>query len=85
MTQTPSTPDLTTRVQRILNLIRPTIQADGGDIELLNVQDDGIVKIRLHGACVGCPSSSLTLGMGIERNLKEHVPEVTGVVAVDAE
>ena len=71
------------RVLRILNLIRPAVQSDGGDVELIDITDDGIVKIRLHGACVGCPSSSVTLKLGIERNLKEHVPEISSVVAVD--
>jgi len=70
------------RVARVLDLIRPTIQADGGDIELIEVSGSGEVLIRFHGACVGCPSSSLTLRVGIENNLKEHVPEVTGVRAV---
>jgi len=71
------------RVERVLNLIRPSIQADGGDIELVSVNREGKVRIRLHGACVGCPSSSMTLRMGIERNLVQHVPEVTSVEAVD--
>ncbi len=71
------------RVVRILNLIRPAVQSDGGDVELIDISDDGVVKIRLHGACVGCPSSSVTLKLGIERNLKEHIPEITSVVAVD--
>ncbi|MEL7482834.1 MAG: NifU family protein [Planctomycetota bacterium] len=72
------------RVVRILNLIRPAVQDDGGDIELVDVTKDGLVRIRLHGACVGCPSSSMTLRIGIEQNLREHVPEISGVVAVDA-
>ncbi|MEL6498154.1 MAG: NifU family protein [Planctomycetota bacterium] len=72
------------RVVRILNLIRPAVQDDGGDIELVQVTDEGIVHIRLHGACVGCPSSSMTLRVGIEQNLKQHVPEIEGVVAVEA-
>ena len=71
------------RVVRILNLIRPAVQSDGGDVELIDISDDGVVKIRLHGACVGCPSSSVTLKLGIERNLKEHIPEITSVVAID--
>lgn len=71
------------RVVRILNLIRPAVQSDGGDVELIDVDGEGVVRIRLHGACVGCPSSSVTLKLGIERNLKEHVPEITSVVAVD--
>lgn len=71
------------RVRRVIERIRPAVQADGGDLELLGVNDAGVVRVRLHGACVGCPSSSLTLKMGIERNLREHVPEVTGVEAVE--
>lgn len=71
------------RVQRVIDLIRPAVQADGGDIELVSVNPDSTVSIRLHGACVGCPSSSVTLQMGIERNLKTHVPEIKGVVAVE--
>lgn len=50
---------------------------------MIDVDGEGVVRIRLHGACVGCPSSSVTLKLGIERNLKEHVPEITSVVAVD--
>ena len=70
------------RVQEVLNLIRPAVQADGGDIELVNVKDDGVVEIRFHGACHGCPSSTMTLQMGIERNLREKIPEITAVVPV---
>jgi len=78
-----STPSVKERVHRVLNLIRPAVQADGGDVELVDVTADGVVQIRLHGACVGCPSSTVTLQMGIERNLREHVPEITGVESVD--
>ena len=70
------------RVQGVINLIRPAVQADGGDIELVDVASDGVVQIRFHGACHGCPSSTMTLHMGIERNLRERVPEVTQVVPV---
>ena len=70
------------RVQGVINLIRPAVQADGGDIELVNITKEGVVEIRLHGACHGCPSSNLTLQMGIERNLRDKIPEVTGVVPV---
>jgi Fe-S cluster biogenesis protein NfuA len=70
------------KVQGVINLIRPAVQADGGDIELVNVRDDGVVEIRFHGACHGCPSSTMTLHMGIERNLREKIPEVTAVVPV---
>ena len=71
-----------TRVQAVINLIRPAVQADGGDIELVDVQADGLVQIRFHGACHGCPSSTMTLQDGIQRNLREKVPEVTRVVPV---
>ncbi len=70
------------RVLSILDLIRPAIQSDGGDVELVDVTPAGLVRIRLHGACVGCPSSSMTRRIGIERTLKDNVPEVTGVEAV---
>jgi Fe-S cluster biogenesis protein NfuA len=75
-------PNLREKVQGVINLIRPAVQADGGDIELVNVLDDGTAQIRFHGACHGCPSANMTLQMGIERNVKERVPEVTRVVAV---
>lgn len=71
------------RVEEVLDLIRPAVQSDGGDLELVDVSDDGIVRVRFHGACVGCPSSTMTLQSGIERNLKQHVPEVTSVEAVN--
>ena len=66
----------------MINLIRPAVQADGGDIELVDVTTDGVVQIRFHGACHGCPSSTMTLQHGIERNLREKVPEITSVVPV---
>ena len=69
------------RVQGVINLIRPAVQADGGDVELVDVVD-GEVQIRFHGACHGCPSSTMTLQMGIERNLREKIPEITAVVPV---
>jgi Fe-S cluster biogenesis protein NfuA len=74
--------DIRERVQDVINLIRPAVQADGGDIELVDVLSDGVVQIRFHGACHGCPSSSMTLHSGIERNLRERVPQVTKVLAV---
>ncbi len=70
------------RVTAVLERIRPAIQSDGGDMELVEITDSGIVRIRLMGACVGCPSSTITLQMGIERNLKEKVPEVVAVEQV---
>lgn len=81
-TTRPAAAPLRDRVLSILELIRPAIQSDGGDVELIDVTPEGLVRIRLHGACVGCPSSSMTLRIGIERNLKDNVPEVTGVEAV---
>ena len=79
---TQATAPLRDRVQSVINLIRPAVQADGGDIELVDVTPEGVVQIRFHGACNGCPSSTMTLHMGIERNLRESVPEVTQVVPV---
>ncbi|MBU4556442.1 MAG: NifU family protein [Actinobacteria bacterium] len=70
------------RVQAALDLIRPALQADGGDVELVEVGEDGVVKVKLVGACRGCPMSQLTLANGVERVLKEQVPEVVRVEAV---
>lgn len=69
------------RVEKVINRIRPAVQMDGGDIELVGV-DNGLVKLRLVGACSGCPSSMMTLKMGIERAIRTEVPEITGVEAV---
>lgn len=83
MTPAPTeTADVRERVQNVINLIRPAVQADGGDVELVDVSDAGVVSIRFHGACNGCPSSTMTLQMGIERNLRERVPEVKQVIPV---
>lgn len=72
------------QVAPIIETIRPMLQADGGDIELVDVAEDtGVVSVRLQGACKGCPGAQMTLKMGVERHLKEKVPEVTEVVAVD--
>jgi Fe-S cluster biogenesis protein NfuA len=75
-------PTVRQKVRDVIELIRPAVQADGGDIELVDVTGEGVVQIRFHGACHGCPSSTMTLQMGIERNLRERVPEVTGIVPV---
>jgi len=69
-------------VQDVLDQIRPGLQADGGDVELIEVTEEGIVKVRLVGACHGCPMSTLTLKNGIERTLKKKIPEVEEVVSV---
>lgn len=71
------------KVEEALQGIRPYLQADGGDVELVEVDEDGTVKVRLTGACKGCPMSQMTLQMGVEKNLKEKIPEVKKVVAVD--
>jgi Fe-S cluster biogenesis protein NfuA len=69
------------KVEQALAQIKPALQADGGDVELVDVED-GVVKVRLTGACAGCPISSMTLKQGIERILKEQIAEVKEVVAV---
>jgi Fe-S cluster biogenesis protein NfuA len=69
-------------VKKVLEEIRPALKADGGDLELVEVQEDGTVKLRLVGACGHCPMSQMTLKMGIERHLKQKVPAVKEVVAV---
>jgi Fe-S cluster biogenesis protein NfuA len=69
-------------VKEVLEMIRPALQADGGDVELVEVTDDGVVKVKLVGACGHCPMSTMTLKMGIERMLLEKVPGVKEVVQV---
>jgi len=72
------------RIGDVIGKVRPLIQADGGDIELVEIDEpSGKVSIRFHGACKGCPMSAMTLKMGVERHLKEQVPEVSEVVAVE--
>jgi len=70
------------KVKQALNKIRPALQAGGGDVKLVSVDEDRIVKVQLQGACYGCPMSQLTLQHGIDRNLKDLVPEVKQVVAL---
>jgi Fe-S cluster biogenesis protein NfuA len=70
----------TEKVNEVLDLIRPMLQADGGDVQLVEVDEDGVVAVELQGACKGCPMSQLTLANSVERVLKEHIPEVTKVV-----
>lgn len=74
--------DMRDRVQAALDKVRVRLQADGGDAELVDVAEDGTVKVRLKGACNGCPMSQMTLKNGIERFLKTEVPEVKTVEAV---
>lgn len=68
------------RVEKALEEIRPRLQADGGDIELLNVEN-GVVQVKLKGSCAGCPMSTMTLKMGVEQYLKQKIPEVVRVEA----
>lgn len=70
------------RVQKALEQIRPGLQRDGGDVELVSVGEDGVVRVKLLGACHGCPMSQMTLKMGIEKFLKKEIPEIKSVVSV---
>lgn len=71
------------KVAEVLNKIRPGLVADGGDVELVDVTDDGVVKVRLTGACAGCPMSTFTLKAGIEQRLKQEISEVKKVEQVE--
>ncbi len=73
---------MSAEIEKALDQIRPALQADGGNVELVEVTDDGVVKVKLTGACGHCPMSTQTLKFGIERALKQSVPSVTSVVAV---
>lgn len=70
------------KVEAALEKIRPSLQADGGDVELVEVTTDGVVKVKLTGACAGCPMRQMTLQMGISRAIKKELPEVKEIVAV---
>jgi len=70
------------KIQDALDKVRPSLQADGGDVQLMDVGEDGVVKVKLTGACGGCPMSQMTLKMGIEKILKQNVPEIDRVEAV---
>ncbi len=76
------TNDVRERVAAALERIRPAVQMDGGDVQLVDVSEDGVVTVQMMGACGGCPMSMLTLKAGIERIVKSQVPEVTDIVAV---
>ncbi|MBC15810.1 MAG: hypothetical protein CL942_02030 [Desulfovibrio sp.] len=71
------------QVEKVLEKVRPMLQSDGGDVELVNVTDAGVVQVRLTGACKGCPMSQMTLKNGIERIVLKEVPSVKRVEAVD--
>ncbi|MBN2063026.1 MAG: NifU family protein [Deltaproteobacteria bacterium] len=70
------------KVEDALQKVRPSLQADGGDVELIDVDEEGVVKVRLQGSCAGCPMSQMTLKMGIEKILKQNIPEINKVVSV---
>ena len=72
-----------TKVSEVIDTLKPYLQADGGDIELVEVDDEGVVKVRLQGACRGCPGAQMTLKMGVEARLKKEIPEVVRVDAVE--
>ncbi len=70
------------KVTEVIEMVRPALQGHGGDVQLVGVEEDNTVKVRLQGACQGCPGAAMTMKMGIERILKEKVPEVKEVIAV---
>ena len=76
-------PSFKDKVAEVIDSIRPMLQNDGGDIELVGTDEDNNVQVRLQGACRGCPGAAMTLKMGVERLLKERVPEVKQVISVD--
>ncbi len=82
-TETKLDDPLRREVAEVLKQLRPAVQSDGGDIELVDVSDDGLVRVRLLGACIGCPSSSMTLKLGVEQTLKSQIPRVREVVCVN--
>lgn len=74
--------ELTTRVQEALDEIRPFLQNDGGDIELVSIEDEKVVNVKLLGACVGCSVNQMTLKLGVEMTIKKHVPQIEKVVSI---
>lgn len=75
--------DIKAKIAEVIDTVRPMLQNDGGDIELVEITEDYTVNVRLQGACRGCPGARMTLKMGVERLLKQKVPQVKEVVAVD--
>ena len=75
-------PNVREQVAEIIKELRPAVQGDGGDIELVDVNENGVVSVRLLGACIGCPSSEMTLKLGVEQSLKSRIPEVREVICV---
>jgi Fe-S cluster biogenesis protein NfuA len=83
MSDKSGTSTMTERVQEVVDQIKPMLEGHGGGIELVSVDEEtGVVSVRLQGACQGCPGALMTLKMGVERHLKQEVPEVTEVQAV---
>lgn len=74
--------ELMAQVEDVLDRIRPALHADGGDVELVEIDQEGFVYLQMHGACGGCPMSTATLTLGIEAQLREAIPEVEGVITV---
>jgi len=70
------------RVQQVMDMMRPAIQDDGGDVELVAITGENVVQVRFHGACTTCPSSTMTLKSGLEANICHNVPEIHSVIAV---
>ena len=82
--QTGADKTITERVRSVIDNVRPLLQADGGDIELVGVDEStGVVSVRLQGACRGCPGAQMTLKMGVQRHLQEKIPEIKDVVSVE--
>jgi len=74
--------DILDRINLALEEVRPFLKSDGGDISLVDLEDDGTVKVQLHGACIGCSVNQMTLKSGVEMTIKKHAPEVTSVVEI---
>ena len=70
------------KVNKVLNSIRPSLQMDGGDVELVKIREDNVIEVKLKGACGGCPMATMTLKMGIEKAMRDEIPEVKEVVSV---
>lgn len=75
--------ELWDRVEAALTMVRPNLEADGGNVELINITEDNVVEVQLQGACKGCPMAQMTLAMGIGRVLRQEVPEVADLRAVN--
>ncbi len=78
-----TTQELTTKIEAALDEIRPFLQSDGGDISLVSIEEDRIVKVQLEGACVGCSVNQMTLKSGVEMTIKKHAPQIESVVNVE--